>query len=160
MIVWGGYGDGGLLSTGGAYDPATDTMDAARSVTATFDLNGGTGFYTVAPCRVVDTRVAGPALAANTTRTFAVAGGPCGVPDTAKAVALNVTVANATQAGSLSLHAAGADVSVQGTIDFTPLVTRANNAVVQLGTEGKIAVQCSMPAGSTHFVLDVSGYFK
>jgi hypothetical protein len=86
------------------------TMDAAKSVTATFDLTSGTGFYTLPPCRVVDTRFAdGPALAANTTRTFAVAGPLCGVPGTAKAVAVNVTVTGETHAGSLSLYAAGSE---------------------------------------------------
>jgi hypothetical protein len=52
------------------------------------------------------------------------------------------------------------NVPLLGTIDFAPRVTRANNAVVQLGTGGEIAVRCSMPAGSTHFILDVSGYFE
>jgi hypothetical protein len=35
-----------------------------------------------------------------------------------------------------------------------------NNAVIGVGTDGGVAVKCSMPAGSTHFVLDVTGYFQ
>jgi hypothetical protein len=40
-------------------------------------------------------------------------------------------------------------------------VTRANNAVIGLGTDGKISVRCDMSvAGSADFVLDVTGYFE
>jgi hypothetical protein len=46
------------------------------------------------------------------------------------------------------------------TINFTPNQVRTNNAMVPLGSSGRISVQCTMPAGSTHFVLDVTGYFK
>ena len=135
-------------------------MDAAKSVTATFDLGTGTGFYTVTPCRVADTRLAqGPELAANTTRTFPVAG-ICDVPSTAKAVAINVTATNETDAGHLRLYPAGTAAPTTSTINFAPFKTRANNAVIPLGTGGEISVRCAMPAGSTHFVLDVTGYFE
>jgi hypothetical protein len=135
-------------------------MDAAKSVTATFDLGTGTGFYTLTPCRVADTRLAdGPALGAGTTRTFPVAGF-CDVPGTAKAVAVNVTATNETHTGNLRLYPAGGALPPTSTINFTPLLTRANNAVIGLGTGGEITVRCSMPAGSTDFVLDVTGYFE
>ena len=40
-------------------------MIGGAQVTATFDLSGGTGFYTLSPCRVADTRgAAGTALIA------------------------------------------------------------------------------------------------
>jgi hypothetical protein len=136
------------------------TLNATKSVTATFELSGGTGFYAVAPCRVVDTREAGgSALAAGTTRTFAVAGA-CEVPVTAKAVAVNVTVTGETDKGNLTVYPAGGGVPLSSTINFTPLLTRANNAVIALGTDGSISVKCNMSAGSTHFVLDVTGYFE
>jgi hypothetical protein len=137
------------------------TMDAAKAVTATFDTGTGAGFYTLAPCRVVDTRSAdGPALAAGSIRTFAVTGPLCGVPATARSVAVNVAVTNETQRGNLSLYPAGGAAPLSSTINFTPLLTRANNAVIGLGTDGRISVKCSMPAGSTQFVLDVTGYFE
>jgi len=81
----------------------------------TFQLSTAEGpqdFYTVAPCRLVDTRLGpgplgGPALEAQTTRTFDLHG-VCGVPASARAVALNVTVTGAAGAGHLRLpeHAA------------------------------------------------------
>src|SRR5262249_8103078 len=62
-----------------------------------------TSFYTLAPCRVVDTRGApgpmgGPALVANGERTFVIAG-QCGIPATARVVAFNFTVTEPTALG-------------------------------------------------------------
>ncbi|MEO6326718.1 MAG: hypothetical protein ABIT01_13275, partial [Thermoanaerobaculia bacterium] len=67
------------------------------------------GFYPVIPCRVADTRNApgpagGPALPANGSRTFAVAGS-CGVPALARAVTGNVTVVSPAAPGDLRLYA-------------------------------------------------------
>jgi hypothetical protein len=137
------------------------TMDAAKAVTATFGAGTGTAFYTVTPCRVVDTRSAdGPALAAGTTRTFALTGPICGVPVTARSVAVNVTATNESEKGNLSLYPTGGAAPTSSTINFTPHLTRANNAVIGLGTGGQVSVKCNMPGGSTDFVLDVTGYFE
>jgi hypothetical protein len=124
-------------------------------------------FFSLAPCRVVDTRLApapggGPALPANTTRAFPVRG-VCGVPLDAKAVTLNVTAVNAGAVGDFRIYPADAPVPNTSTINFAAGKTRANNAVVVLGTFGEIAVQNDMPPSATataHVVIDVSGYFK
>src|SRR3982751_4513255 len=55
------------------------------------------GFVPVTPCRLVDTRGApgpfgGPALAGGSIRNFTPSGGGCGVPRSAMAYSLNVTV--------------------------------------------------------------------
>ena len=155
MIVWGGQGDGIDHDTGGIYDDPG------------FFPPSPTDMYTLTPCRVADTRSpigpsGGPALGANTTRTFPVAG-ICGVPSTAIAVAINVTVVNATDLGNLRVYPAGGGTPGASTINFTVNKVRANNAVIPLGTGGEIGVRCDMPAGSTgqtDFLFDVSGYFE
>jgi hypothetical protein len=157
--VFGGW-SGDCTGSG----PCTVTLGEARSVTATFDEGGGSGFYTLTPCRLADTRwpagpSGAPSLPASTTRVFPVAG-LCGVPPTAEAVAVNVTVVNATNVGHFRLYPAGADLPLTSTINFAASVTRANNAVIPLGTAGEVAVLCAMPAGSADFVLDVTGYFE
>jgi hypothetical protein len=121
-------------------------------------------FYTVAPCRVVDTRGAagpqgGPSLSANSTRDFPLQG-DCGVPATAKAVALNVTVTGTSGPGDLRLYPSGLPLPSASTINWRGGQTRANNAIVFFGTGGAIGVRCDMPAGATHVVLDVVGYFQ
>jgi hypothetical protein len=123
--------------------------------------------HTVPPCRLADTRnppgpAGGPALAANTTRDFPV-GGACAVPADARAVALNVTAVNPTDAGNLRLFPAGAPVPLASAINFVAGRTRANNATVRLGTGGTLSVRCDMSvgsAGTTGLVLDVFGYYR
>jgi hypothetical protein len=120
-----------------------------------------TDFYTLTPCRAVDTRSTdGPALAANKSRTFALAGARCFIPADAVALATNLTVVGATASGNLRLYPTGNDAPLASAINFTAGQTRANNAVARLGSSGRIDVLCTMPSGSTDFVLDVSGYFK
>jgi plastocyanin len=125
-------------------------------------------FFAIAPCRVVDTRLPpgsrrGPALPANSTRVFPVTGAPCGIPADARAIALNVTTVNEGDFGDLRLYPADAAVPATSTINFGANKPRANNALVALGTAGRIAVRNDMPPGSTattNVVIDVSGYFK
>lgn len=123
-----------------------------------------TDFYTLAPCRVVDTRapdapLGGPALVAGGTRTFALAGA-CGVPATAKAISVNVAVTGATSAGNLRLYPGGSTVPSVSTINYAAGQTRSNNAVVSLNQLGELGVFASQTSGVVHFILDVNGYFK
>ena len=124
-------------------------------------------FFTLSPCRVADTRDApgiwgAPALAANAIRTFPIAG-RCGIAITARSVAANVTVVNPTAAGHLTLFPAGYPVPLASTINFRAGRVRNNNAVLSLGDEGDVGVQCTMPPGpgnGTDFLIDVFGYFE
>ena len=127
-------------------------------------------FYVVSPCRIVDTRgpvadTGGPALAANAKRDILLTGinaPPCGVPADARAVAVNVTVVNASDSGDLRLFPGGTSLPNSSAINFVAGQVRANSAVLPL-VNGFLSVQCDMPLGSTgtaHFLLDVSGYFR
>ena len=122
-------------------------------------------YYTVVPCRVLDTRQpvgpsGGPILASGELRSFPVTG-LCGVPVTAKAVMLNVTTTAQTQAGSLKVFPAGLAVPVTSVMNFAASQPRANNATVLLGTSGQATAQCSMAtAGQTHVIVDVFGYYR
>jgi hypothetical protein len=160
MIVWGGYGGvyqrEEFLNTGGVYsDPAF-----VRPLPSPAD------FYTVTPCRLVDTRIGagpfgGPALVAGAVRSFPVTGGVCGVSSTATAVSMNVTVVGASAPGHLTLYpgdAAGPPAT--STINFSPGQTRANNAIVLLATNGGTINVRNGSAGGVHLVLDVNGYFQ
>jgi len=122
------------------------------------------GFYTLTPCRMVDTRspagpLAGPALAATADRAFDLAG-VCGVPLTAKALSVNLAVTGSNVAGNLRLHPAGTLVPLTSSINYAAVQTRANNAVVPLSALGGLAVYCGQASGAAHFILDVNGYFE
>jgi hypothetical protein len=86
--------------------------------------------------------------------------GYCGIPATAKAVSLNVTVVSPTAGGHLRLYASGAARPGTSSINYTANQTRANNAVVSLGADGALMVYVSQPSGTTHIVIDVNGYFQ
>ena len=156
MIVWGGAsGVGSSLNTGGIYDsPGIFPSPPAD-------------FHTVTPCRAVDTRNAdgptgGPILGGLATRSFPVAGGVCGIPSTARAVSVNLTAVGATAPGYLILYPGDAvSAPLVSNVNFTTGVTRANNAVVPLATDGTGAVNVRNGSiGAVHFVLDVNGYFE
>ena len=147
--------------------------DAGNSILETNETNNtfssaiGTGvfFHTLTPCRVVDTRNAngpdgGPALAANSERFFAMIG-KCGIPSTAQAVALNITVTGSTSPGQVNVYPAGVSRPNTTTVAYGTARTRANNALAGLGTGGAISVYCTQPAGtSVHLIVDVSAYFE
>jgi hypothetical protein len=140
------------------------TMDSARDVRATFSVPHPGGFYTVVPCRVVDTRLptgayGGPALAAGSTRLFTLFG-TCGIPSSARAVSLNVTVTQPTRAGNVRLYPAGIPVPLVSSLNYVAGITRANEAVVKLSAAGGLAVRCTQSSGTAHVILDVNGYFE
>jgi hypothetical protein len=120
-----------------------------------------TDYYTLTPCRLVDTRVAeAPALAASERRVFVVTGGACGVPSTATALALNVTVTGAAASGHIRL-APGNGLTDLGALNFSAGQTRANNAIVLLATDATGGVSATnRSAGAVHLILDVAGYFQ
>lgn len=151
-------------SDGGASSHAIESPASAATYTATFEPPApdiGTDFHTLLPCRVIDTRTSAnaPALRFNTQRTFVLAG-RCGVPSTAKAVAVNVTAVNPLAPGHLRLAPSGAAASNTSVVNFRAGVTIANNAILALSDTGTLSVYCSMPSGSTHFLLDVFGYYE
>jgi hypothetical protein len=116
-------------------------------------------FFSLQPCRVTDTRVNGPALAAGTDRTYLVAG-TCGIPSNASAISANVTVTQPTSQSDLKIFAAGTTIPTATVISFNSGNTRANNAIIQLGPGGTITVHDDQASGTVHFILDVNGYFQ
>jgi hypothetical protein len=141
-------------------DAQSSTLNSAFTYTAA-------GFYSLTPCRIIDTRNAngplgGPALVGGVTRNFAIAGS-CGVPVGALAVSVNITVVSPTGAGYLNVYPAGMAQPNAWTIAFGAGQTRANNSVAGLfgPTAGSVAVFNGSSAGSTvHLIVDVTGYLE
>ncbi len=154
--------------SGGAGNPLVFATPAAPATfTATYQVStsvGPTGYYTVVPCRLVDTRHpagprGGPALSAGAARTFELAGA-CGIPAGARALAVNVTATGAASVGNLRLYASDELRPATSTLSFNAGQTRSAGAEVRLGTPASMSVFCSMAAGTVHLVLDVVGYFE
>jgi hypothetical protein len=100
----------------------------------------------------------GPALDAGTDRVFVIVG-QCGVPSTAKAVSVNLTITAPSAAGDLRLYPAGTLRPPVSTINYSVGKTRASNAISALGAAGDVAVRCDQASGTVQLVLDVNGYF-
>lgn len=158
--VWS-YGVGGSL----AYADDTLYVAGQDGTLTAFAGPVASSFYTVPPCRVVDTRgadgvpIGGPALTSGVVRNLHLAG-LCGVPATATAVTLNVTVTGAGSSGHLRLGVSDPG-SVYSTINYPAGLSRANNAILALGPAGDLDALAVQSAGTTvHLIIDVSGYFE
>lgn len=134
------------------------TLDSGQTLCHSALPAAATDYYTLTPCRLVDTRSSSP-LAAGSARSFAAAGA-CGIPDDALAVAVNVTAVQPTVAGHFKVYPSGAPLPETSVVSFTAGTIRASGSVVALGVAGEVEVWTEMPAGSAHVVLDVFGYFR
>ncbi len=120
-----------------------------------------TNFVSIQPCRLVDTRnpvgaFGGPSIIANTVRTFPILSGSCGIPATATAYSLNVTVVPPGFLGFLTVFPAGGTQPVASTLNDYFGGALANAALVQAGTNGAVSVYAS---NATDVILDINGYF-
>ena len=118
-------------------------------------------FHTVQPCRLLDTResVDAPALNPDSERNF-VLSGKCGIPPTARSVALNLAVTAPAAGGHLTVYETGTPTPDTYSISFSAGRTKANNAIVSLDPLGRVTVKCTQESGTVHFIADVTGYFE
>jgi Zn-dependent metalloprotease len=140
--------------------PRTGSITVAGQ-TVTVYQGGATDFYTLPPCRLVDTRTSTP-LASGAGRVFTGAGA-CGIPATAKAIVANVTVINQTAAGNVRTFPGGLKLPATSTINFPATGTRANNAIIPLAPDGSGTIQgyaFVTGGGTVHLLIDVSGYYE
>jgi hypothetical protein len=86
--------------------------------------------------------------------------GQCGIPSSARSVSFNVTVTGSTAAGYLTVFPAGTPLPPTSTLTFAVGQTRANNAVIELGTSSGLTVKNGITTGTAHVILDVNGYFQ
>ncbi len=97
-------------------------------------------FATLTPCRVVDTRnpngpFGGPPITGHSFRSFPLAqsGNPCGIPATAVAYSLNVTVVPGPSLGYLTIWPAGEGQPVVSTMNSPDGRVKANAAIIPAG---------------------------
>jgi glucose/arabinose dehydrogenase len=146
---------------GGALSHVFVVPAAASGLTAGFVPEGGLSFYTVVPCRALDTRTAGAPVAAEGTLNLTLAGA-CGIPAGAMAVAANITVWDPGATGHLRAVPPGLYLPPTSTLNFGAGQVRANFAVLSLlgDPAGVVDLTPVMATGTVHVIVDVSGYFK
>ena len=143
---------------------------ASNDTDLVLDINGyfvpntdvtAMAFYPMAPCRLVDTRLApgalgGPSLIGGLTRTFPLLSSSCNIPATAHAYSLNYTAIPQGPLGFLTTWPAGQTQPLVSTLNAVTGTVTANAAIVPAGTNGDISVFVTHPAD---LVIDVNGYF-
>jgi uncharacterized repeat protein (TIGR01451 family) len=152
--------NGTVISNTATVSSTTPDPGGPQNDTETTTVATGLDYYTLAPCRVVDTRATTP-LGAGEIRSFDVTGGSCLVPDAAKAVVVNVTAVNPGAAGHVLAFKGGTPPPGAGVIvQMRPGLTRGTYGFVALadGGSGQLSVRNASSA-SAHVVVDVVGYF-
>jgi hypothetical protein len=127
---------------------------------------GALYFYPVTPCRVADTRSVGgsgltgafgpPQLAAGATRSYPVLSSSCGVPATAQAYSLNLTVVPPGPMFYLTAWPTGETIPGVSTLNDLSGAILANAAIVPAGANGAIDIFVS---DATNVIIDINGYF-
>jgi PKD repeat protein len=158
------------LQTGGPMAPGlysavlniTNASGAAESLPQAFAVTAPTAldFYTVEPCRVIDTRFGSP-LGSGAAKIISLVD-VCGIPPNARAVAANVTVPASAISGSMTLYPGNYPAMATNTVSFSAGKTIANNATLPLATDGSGTVAARAlfgEVGTVNLVIDVSGYY-
>jgi hypothetical protein len=140
----------------GQYDGFLAAISYAQS-----SSSQGLRFVPITPCRVADTRnspgpFGGPSLAANTSRDFAIPNSACGVPSTAQAYSLNITVAPLVGLGHLTVWPSGQPQPLVSTLNSWDGRMKSNSAIIPAGSGGAISIFAS---DTTQVIVDVNGYF-
>jgi len=173
MYIQGMYDtrwDNGVLNPAFGSLHASDFEVVQLGWQPTPPAGGPLSFYTLTPCRLLDTRnpanpnaipYAAPPLASGSQRVV-LAAGACGIPATAKALVLNVTAVGAPGPGYVSLFPGDGSPTVSSTVSFGAGQTRACSVVAKLAASGSgtLGLVSASPSGPVQVLLDVSGYFQ
>ncbi len=160
------YSPGALSQSTTYYWQIVAKNSAGSAGSATWSFTTGTPtaglrFIPVPPCRVADTRnpaglFGGPSMTADSTRSFAIPQGACGIPATAQAYSFNVTAVPPGPLSFLTLWPAGQAKPVVSTLNSFGGTVVANAAIVPAGAGGAVSVYATDP---TDVILDIDGYF-
>ena len=136
---------------------------ASNDTDLVIDINGyfapastaGSHFYTVNPCRVLDTRNPAGTAPFSGTINVNVSGSGCQAPVAAQAYVLNATVVPSGALPYLTLWPSGQATPLVSTLNADSNTVTSNMAVVP-ASSGLINAYA---AGQTYLILDISGYF-
>jgi hypothetical protein len=134
----------------------------ATSAISVYAQSTALQFVSVPPCRIADTRgpvgeFGGPTMDGNTERDFPIPQSACGIPGSAAAYSLNVTVVPAGSLNYLTIWPTGQQQPVASTLNSYDGRVKANAAIVPAGTNNAVSVYVT---DKTDVILDIDGYFK
>ncbi|MBZ5524461.1 MAG: hypothetical protein LAP21_19660 [Acidobacteriia bacterium] len=156
----------GAVTANAAIVPAAANGDVSVFVTNDSDLvidvngyfaapaTGGLSFFSMPPCRVLDTRNALPGPF-NGAINIGVAATACGAPTTAQSFVFNATVVPPSALGFLTMWPQGGAQPLVSTLNAIDGAVTSNMAIVPTGN-GAVS---AFGSGPTQLVLDIFGYF-
>ncbi|MDQ6795222.1 MAG: hypothetical protein M3067_10480 [Chloroflexota bacterium] len=163
-----------LSSTGELWAVFRATSTSARA-DVIFDVTGyymaagaGYKYFPLNPGRIMDTRpgavlsgLSGAQAGTTTTGNRALdTAGHWGVPLDAKAITGNLTVTQPTKNGLIAIKKAAGD-ALTSTLNFPAGDTRANGMTMPLNDLGDmLLLYRTAGGGTTHLILDITGYFR
>lgn len=152
------------------------TQGAAKAgATLIGSTTGDLSFTAVTPCRIVDTRVAGGAIAANSSRNFigvAVSAGSgfasqggsstdCNVAAVgASAIVLNVTAVSPLAAGYATIYRSGDTRPLAASVNYTTGAIVNNSVVVGIPNPLATTDFTIYTFAQSDYVVDIVGYFS
>ncbi len=151
--------DGSVVFT----NESSGTVDVVADLEGYYSMLGSSGFTSLAPQRILDTRSA----IGVPTRTPVKAGGTVslrvdgvgGVSGShVTAVVLNVTATDPTAATYVSVYPDGAARPTASNLNAARGQTIANEVIAPVGADGRVDLYNR--AGSTHLIADVEGYYS
>jgi hypothetical protein len=148
-----------------------DTSDSIYDSAVFLQANGVSSnpigpLQPITPARLLDTRFQSPTALSTSARTpqaiipagqsisLKVTGGE--VPESALAVALNVTAVDATSAGFLTIYPEGGTQPNTSNVNFGPGEAAPNAVITRVGTGGKVKIFAS---ANVNVIVDVFGWF-
>lgn len=157
------------LGSGGSVCIYSDQeSDVLVDVLGWFGAGGGQPPFTGAvPLRLVDTRngIGGPSGVVVPTApravpvrgvTVRVDGVARKVPADASAVALNVTMVEAQEAGFATVWPCGTRMPDASNVNFAKGATAANAVIAPIGSDGSV---CVFTSANAHLIVDIAGWF-
>ncbi len=132
------------------------TLSGTQNSDTVFQVTGPLQLISITPCRLVDTRQNGGPIQGGTSRNFTVSQlGGCGIPASAAAYSLNVTVVPHGPLAYLTIWPAGEiepNVSTMNSLDGR---IKANAAIVPASNNAETVYVTN----TADLVLDIDGYF-
>ncbi len=160
------------LSATGRLEAVFRGTTSAASAHLIFDVTGyyrndttGARFVPLTPGRRMDTRSPAPregltgAFSANVARTLVIEPYQ-GVPGNATAIAGNLTVVGQNHAGFVAMTPTADNNPDISTLNFPLNDIRANGVVGPLSGAGSVGLVFKTTTGTTHLILDITGYFR
>jgi hypothetical protein len=138
--------------------PATYTPARSAGARALGDITLPVPLIGITPCRQFDIRPA--TLADNTPMAITLTGAPCGIPASAVAVSVNITVFSIVAGANGVFKVGTVNPPTTAWINYPPTETQRGNAgSVPVNGSGQIWIEVNQGGGSIQLTVDVNGYY-